>query len=60
MSNAEATAKATAKEPLTKAEQRRPFSQTARELGGDDGQALDAAAFGTIVPPKVAPSKDRA
>lgn len=45
--------KAPAKKPLTKAEQRRRFEETARELGCDDGQALDAA-FGKIVPPKVA------
>jgi hypothetical protein len=38
---------------ITKAEQRRRFEETAKELGCDDGQALDAA-FGKIVPPKVA------
>jgi hypothetical protein len=40
------------KKPLTKAEQRRRFEETARELGCDDGQALDKA-FSKIVPPKV-------
>jgi hypothetical protein len=47
--------KKTPKKPLTKAEQRRRFEETAKELGCDDGQALDAA-FGKIVPPKVAKS----
>lgn len=42
----------TKKKPLTPSEQRRRFEETARELGCDDGQALDAA-FGKIVPPKV-------
>jgi hypothetical protein len=37
---------------MTPVEQRRRFEETARELGCDDGQALDAA-FGKIVPPKV-------
>jgi hypothetical protein len=49
----ETAAKVSARKPLTKAEQRRRFEQTAKELGCDDGQALDAA-FGKIVPPKVA------
>lgn len=39
-------------EPLSPAEQRRFFEETSRELGCDDGEALDAA-FGKIVPPKV-------
>ena len=42
--------------PLAKAEQRLRFEETAKELGCDDGQALDAA-FGKIVPPKVAKAK---
>ncbi len=41
---------------MTPAEQRRRFEETARELGCDDGQALDAA-FGKIVPPKVPTAK---
>lgn len=40
------------KKLMTPEEQRRRFEETARELGCDDGQALDAA-FGKIVPPKV-------
>jgi hypothetical protein len=43
---------APAKKPLSKAEQRRRFEETARELGCDEGQALDAA-FSKIVPPKL-------
>lgn len=39
---------------MTKAEQRRRFEELSRELGCDDGQALDAA-FSKIVPPKVPP-----
>lgn len=59
MPKASTPQKSQAKKPLTKAEQRRRFEETARELGCDDGQALDAA-FGKIVPPKVAPdSKGR-
>ena len=53
MTKSAAPGKAAAKKPLTKAEQRRRFEETAKELGCDDGQALDAA-FGKIVPPKVA------
>jgi hypothetical protein len=49
-------AAAAKRKPLTKAEQRRRFEETARELGCDEGQALDHA-FSKIVPPKV-PSKD--
>jgi hypothetical protein len=46
------------KKPMTKAEQRRRFEKTARELGCDNGEALDAA-FGKIVPPKVPPRDKR-
>ena len=42
---------------ITPAEQRRRFEETARELGCDDGQALDAA-FGKIVPPKAPQAPD--
>ena len=45
-----------AKKSMTKAEQRRRFEETARELGCDDGQALDKA-FSKIVPPKVPKAK---
>ena len=44
-------------EKLTLAEQRRRFIEAARELGTDNGEALEAA-FGTIVPPKL-PRNDR-
>ena len=50
------TDKEATKKPLTKAEQRRRFEETAKELGCDDGQALDAA-VGKIVAPKVAKAK---
>ena len=42
--------------PLSKAEQRRRFEETAKELGCDDGQALDKA-FSKIVPPRVPKGK---
>ena len=45
---------------MTLADQRRRFEEASRELGCDNGEALDAA-FGKIVPPKVSPtSKPRA
>lgn len=50
------TERKTTKKPLSAAEQRRRFEQTAKELGCDEGQALDAA-FSKIVPPKL-PKKD--
>lgn len=37
---------------LSPAEQRRRFIEAARELGTDNGEALDAS-FGKIVPPKI-------
>lgn len=36
---------------MTKAEQRRRFEEMSRELGCDEGQALDAE-FSKIVPPR--------
>ena len=56
MTKTNTAGKAPARKPLTKAEQRRRFEETAKDLGCDDGQALDAA-FGKIVPPKVAKAK---
>lgn len=47
-----------AKERITLVEQRRRFEETARELGCDDGQALDAA-FGKIVPLKLPNMRDK-
>lgn len=40
-----------ARNRMSAAEQRRRFEETARELGCDEGQALEAA-FSKIVPPK--------
>lgn len=50
---------ADSKKPMSAAEQRRRFEETARELGCDDGQALDKA-FSKIVPPKVPKATDKA
>jgi len=44
-------AQKSAKKPMTKAEQRRRFEEMSRELGCDEGQALDAE-FSKIVPPR--------
>jgi hypothetical protein len=44
---------------MTKAEQRRRFEATAKELGCDSGEALDTA-FSKIVPPKLPKDQGRA
>lgn len=46
------------KKPMSVAEQRRRFEETAKELECDDGEALDRA-FPKIVPPKVPAGKER-
>ena len=51
------TPETAAKKPMSAAEQRRRFEETARELGCDEGQALDRA-FPKIVPPKL-PEKSK-